>query len=111
MKFFIPKTTPAQAERLYTEMFESIKDQLRWTITPRRIYSLKYTHDKKACSAEVGTLERQGYRYIIQAIFESNHYVVFTQAPDGGQGIKILINKDEVTSIEDFISTEAIVAA
>lgn len=102
MEFFIPETKPSQTEAVYTGMMEALKEQLRWPITPRRIFKLKYIHDKKPWQAEVGQLERQGNRYQILAIFESNCYIVFTRDTDGSHGVTILVNKDEVTDIEDF---------
>src|SRR5882672_1521269 len=104
MEFFIPQTPNGEsAEVAYAGIVDSLKDQLRWTITPRRIFGLKYVHDKKTCSVKVGQLGGQGDRYMILAIFESNHYIVYTRgAASGGTGTTILVNKDEVTSIEDF---------
>lgn len=89
-------------EAVYAGITDSLKEQLRWPITPRRIRSLDYIHDKKRCRVEVGQLESQENRYRILAIFESNHYIVFTRADDGGHGVTILVNKDEVTAVEDF---------
>ena len=87
---------------MYDGMAVALKDQLRTTITDRRIFSLRYTHDKKKRQLQVGQLEQQEKRYEVMAIFESSPYIVFTQAKGGDHGITILVNKDEVTDIEDF---------
>lgn len=102
MNFFIPQTKVEAAEALYASMADQLKDQMRWPITPRRIFALKYTHDKKVCTAKVGQTAGQGDRYIVMAIFESTHYIVFTHGLTGGVGTTILVNKDEITAIEDF---------
>lgn len=102
MKFFIPRTKPREYEETYREITKQLKDQLRMPIAERRIFSVHYTHDKKKWCAEVGQLEEQEGRYEIVAIFESKPFIVFTRSEAGGQGVTILVNKDEITSIEEF---------
>lgn len=101
MQFFIPHTKKAESEELYNGITEVLKDQLRVQITNRKIFSISYTHEKKDWYAEVGQLEQKG-RYEIVAIFEASPYIVFTQTKSGDRGITLLINKDEVTEIQDF---------
>jgi hypothetical protein len=101
MKFFVPQIKPHEAETAYASMRDVVKDQLRWSITERRIFGLKYTHDKKPVSIAVGELDGQSNRYTILAIFESGLYIAYAKAPNGA-GVTMLINKDEVTEVEEF---------
>ena len=101
-KFFIPQARPSETEAVYAHVKDVLKDQLRWPIGDRRIYGLKYTHDKKHLSVHVGELEAQSNRYTILAIYDSTLYIVYTRAANGGPGVTILINKDEVTEVIDF---------
>ncbi len=102
MKFFVPGATTSSYEAAYQGILASVKDQLRIPIAGRRIYNIKYIHDKKRCRAEVGGLDPQQGRYQVVAIFESKPHIIFTRAEDGGQGLTILVNSDEITEIEDF---------
>jgi hypothetical protein len=103
MKFFVPQSKRGQSEPSYQNLFDLLKDQLRMPLTPRRIFSIDYTHDKKQWHAEVGKLEQQERRYEILAIFESaGVYIIVTQAKNGNPGVKILVSKDEVTDVKDF---------
>ncbi len=102
LAFFVPQTKAGQAEAVYNDLAAQVKSQLRWAITERRIFSLAYTHDKKARSIAVGQQERQEHHYEVAAIFESNVFVAVTRGPKGGLGVMMLINKDEVTSVVDF---------
>ncbi len=83
-------------------MIDFLQEQLHWKITDRRIFRLGYIHDKKAYTAEVGQLEPLEHCYEIQAIFESNAYLVFTKAKSGGSGVTILVNRDEAQSVVEF---------
>jgi ABC-type phosphate/phosphonate transport system substrate-binding protein len=102
MKFFIPDTKPADTQEAYQGIAKLLKEQLRMPITDRRIYSLSYTHDKRKWRAVVGEREEQEDRYDIVAIFEAKPYIVFTRAQNGGQGLTIMVNPDEITAIEYF---------
>ncbi len=102
MKFFIPNTKKAEHEAVYTDLAATLKDQLRITITNRKIFSISYTHDKREWYAEVGKLDQMGKKNEIVAIFEANPYIVFTKTKDGSRGITILVSKDEVHDVKDF---------
>ena len=104
MKFFLPSTRGAQAEIAYAEIVELMRKQLRWPITPRRIRSLEYTHDKRKYALEVGELDGQEGRYIVTAILESSQYIAYTRSPSGEPGVIILVSPDDVTLVEDFES-------
>lgn len=101
MKFFVPQAKPAEYEASYAAITKIVSEQLKTPITPRRIFSLDYVHDKKKCRLEVGNLDLQG-RYEIIAIFESKPYIIYTRTHSGQGGITILVNGDEITTVEDF---------
>jgi hypothetical protein len=102
MRFFIPHTSKAEAEGAYSDIVASLKSQFRLPIHERRILSLSYTNSKKRWHAKVGQLEQQEQRYEILAIFESKSFIIFTRSTSGDPGPIILVDKDEVTAVEDF---------
>lgn len=102
MKFFIPNTKAADVEETYKAMADSLKSQFRLPILERRIFSLNYTNSKHKWRAEVGKLEEQEDRYEILAIFESKSYIVYARSKTTNDGLTIMVDKDEVTAIEDF---------
>ncbi|MDP4038419.1 MAG: hypothetical protein Q8P54_00400 [bacterium] len=102
MQFFIPHTPKTNQLATYQSIIDAIKYQLGCKITDRKIYSLRYTHDKKDYSAIVGQLEQIENRYKVLAIIEANLYVVFARAVRTHDILTILVNKDEVHTIEDF---------
>lgn len=101
-EFFVPHIPDAKAAAIHQGIAALVKDQLRLTMTTRRIYSLKYIQNKKRHTAVVGQIEEHERRYDILAIYEGPTYVVYTRATDGGAGLTILVNKDEIISVEDF---------
>jgi hypothetical protein len=102
LKCFIPQVPRTKYEETYEEIAKSVKEQMRTSITPRRIYSLDYVHDKKRCHAEVGMVDPQQGRYEVVAIFESKPYIVYTRSANGSHGLTILVSGDEITTIKDF---------
>ena len=102
MKFFIPELEPTQYEEAYRNMRDAVHDQMRTTITERRIRSISYLHDKKRYVATVGETMPKQDRFEVMAIYESKPYVIFTRTKSGGQGVTILVNQDEITDIEEF---------
>lgn len=104
MQFFIPQVSRLDAPGVYRGIADLLKSQLRLPILERQIYSLSYTNSKKKWFAQVGELEQNEHRYEIVAIFESKQYIVYTRAKTGGAGPIILVDKAEVTAVEDFES-------
>lgn len=102
MQFFIPQAKKAEYEVQYQAIIDALKDQFRWTINDRKIFSLSYLHDKKDYTVEVGRLEPLENRYETVAILESSTYLVFTRTKSGAPGVTILVNKDEAQSVVDF---------
>jgi len=104
MQFFVPNVKKLEAEIAYQGVIKGLESQFRLPILEHRIFSLSYTNSKKRWYAEVGQLEEQENRYEIVAIFESKQFIVFTHTPDGKPGPIILVDKDEVTKVEDFVT-------
>ena len=102
MKFFIPHTPAAEADATYQKLAQLLRLQFRLPIVERRIFNLTYTNSKKEWFAEVGELEEQNGEYEIVAIFESKTYIIFTRAADGRDGVTIMVDKAEVTDVEEF---------
>ncbi|MDB5178604.1 MAG: hypothetical protein JWN01_547 [Patescibacteria group bacterium] len=102
MRFFLPHTGKGEAEAAYQEIKKSLSSQFRLPLLESRIFSLSYTNSKKKWYAEVGQLEEQEGQYEILAIFESKQYIVFTRTKQGGAGPIIVVDKAEVTDIENF---------
>jgi hypothetical protein len=102
MRFFIPHAKTSQAEAAYQAIASSLKSQFRLPIDERRIFSLTYVNSKKRWRAEVGKLEENEREYEILAIFESKQYIIFTRTKAGTAGPIILVDKQEVTAIEEF---------
>lgn len=102
MRFFIPSTKKSEIDLVYQGMVDFLKDQLRVVISDRKIFSITYIHDKKEILAQVGQLDQKGGRYEIMAIFESNPYIIYTQGKDGGNGVTILVDKNEIAAVKDF---------
>ena len=102
MNFFVPGTPGAQAEVAYQLLIESAKEQLRTTITPKRIHSLSYVHDKHRLRVTVGDQHPEHHRFKVLAILESQPHIVMTQDPDGKPGPTIMVTTAEITAITEF---------
>jgi hypothetical protein len=102
MQFFIPNTKSHEAEDVYKSLADSLKSQFRLPILERRIFSLNYLNSKRRWRAEVGQMEEQEDRYEILAIFESKSYIVYARSKTTNDGLTIMVDKSEVTAIEDF---------
>ncbi|QQR52560.1 hypothetical protein IPG36_00280 [bacterium] len=102
MRFFIPHTSPVQEEEVYAGIKKALLSQFRLPIVDRRIQSLSYFNSKRHWHAQVGQMEQQERRYDVWAIFESKQYIVFTRTPLGAAGPIILVDKTEVTAVQDF---------
>jgi len=102
MQFFLPHVATLEAETAYQGIIKGLESQFRLPILDHRIFSLSYTNSKKKWYAEIGELEEQENRYQVVAILESKQFIVFTHTPDGKPGPIILVDKDEVTEVEDF---------
>jgi hypothetical protein len=81
---------------------KTAREQLRTAITPKRIRSLKYVHDKRIVAIEVGAAHPAHPRYTILAIFESQPHIVVTQASTGQPGPTIIVASNEITELTEF---------
>lgn len=102
VKYFIPQTKPRDHEAVYQAMVAAVGDQLKAVVGDRKIFSISYIREKKLCYAEVGQMDQQEGRYQVMAILESSPYIVYTRAKNGTPGVMVLVNKDDVTDIQDF---------
>lgn len=103
VKYFIPQTKKRDHADTYDAMVTAVGDQLKATVGQRRIFSISYVREKKLCYAEVGQMDQQEGRYTVMAILESNPYIVYTRAKNGEPGVMVLVSKDDVTDIQDFL--------
>jgi hypothetical protein len=111
MKFFLPHTSRGEADATYRKMARALAMQFRLTLVERRIYSISYRNSNKARKLEVGKIEQEHGIYEVMAIFESKTYIVLTRAPDGSDGVTIMVGKQEVEEIEEFDAAPVPVAA
>jgi hypothetical protein len=102
MKFFVPGVSSARTEATYQELFEAAKSQLRTSITPKRIFSLRYIHDKRTRVVTVGETHPEYHRYRILAILESQPHIVLTQDRGGKAGPTFMVNTTEITEVVEF---------
>jgi hypothetical protein len=102
MKFFIPGIPTQQAETTYRSLYDTAKEQLRTPITEKRIFSLRYIHDKRPVSVVVGESHPHHPRYLILAILESQPHIVMTQSKDGKHGPTIMVANTEITDVVEF---------
>jgi hypothetical protein len=102
VKFFMPQIATAQYPEVYEAIANSVKEQLRLKIEPKKIFRLEYVHDKHRLVAEVGMPDPQEGRYEVFAIFEAKPFIVFTRKNDGGDGLTMLVANDEITNVEYF---------
>jgi hypothetical protein len=102
MKFFVPQAKPSEYNQVYQGICDSVKDQLGWKLSPRRIASLRHLQHKTELQFEVGQLAPPENYYQVLAILESNAYIIYTRSSDGRSGTTILIDKAEVLAVTDF---------
>jgi hypothetical protein len=101
-QFFLPNTAKSNAELAYQELKRSLVDQFRFPIQERRLFKLSYTNSKRNWHVEVGMSKPQESQYIVFAIFEASVYIVVNRTPSGGAGPIVLVDKAEVTAVEEF---------
>ena len=100
MEFFVPNIDDAsKAEKFYQGVKKFSEDTLGWSISNRRIFSLRYRHDGTEILAQVGEKDIDGE--IVIAIFDaSQSYVICTPNRGGLRGDPILAGKDRVSDID-----------
>ena len=102
MQFHLPQYEADSTEQAYQSIRKSLVSQFRMPIEERRVFALNYLNSKRRWRAEVGALEQQEHQYQILAIFESKQFIVYTRSKQGFSGPIILVDKAEVTLVEDF---------
>jgi len=102
MKFFIPgQSDETKAEELYKGIKMFAKDNVRWDISDRRIFSLDFRDQGKPCHVEVGK-RHPITGEIVVAILDSNCYLVCTPNRGVARGMPLLVGKQEVSWVVDF---------
>ena len=76
-----------------------------WSITERKIFSIRYVHNGKEYYAEVGKIERAVGEEVF-AILESNTYLICTPSRGVFRGIPLLVGEQETISVVDFEDDE-----
>ena len=102
MKFFVPEIPNSHAELAYKSLADSAKSQMRIAITPKRIYGLRYVHDRRPVRVVVGGSHPEHPGYMILAILESQPHIVMAQSLRGGSDLTILVNTAEITEVTEF---------
>jgi hypothetical protein len=107
MKFFIPhETSAANGEERYAGIAKQLASQLGLVLEDERIYRVSYQRGKKKYRAEVGKNEEHEDHYQVVAIYKTPRlYIIFTQTPEGGTGVSILVDKEEVLEVENFAAS------
>ncbi len=109
MKFFIPHAKSGTQEALYGELAKQLKSQLGILLEEQRIFKVTYQRGKRKYAAEVGKFEEHEDHYEIIAIYKTPRlYIVATRTKDGEPGVSILVDKDEVLTVEDFADSAAV---
>jgi hypothetical protein len=102
MQFFLPHTAD---EALALETFESIRkyaeETTGWTVSSRKIFSLRYHHESTDHYAEVGKNDPSSGEEII-AILHSNTFLICTRNRGVLRGLPIQVGENEVYEATDF---------
>jgi hypothetical protein len=102
MKFFLPHIAD---EAMALETFESIRkfveETTGWTVSSRKVVSLRYYHEPMDHYAEVGKNDPSIGEEII-AILHSNTFLICTRNRGVLRGLPILVGENEVYEATDF---------
>ncbi len=102
MQFFLPHTAD---EALALETFESIRkyaeETTGWTVSSRKIFSLRYHHEPTDHYAEVGKNDPSIGEEII-AILHSYTFLICTRNRGVLRGLPIQVGENEVYEATDF---------
>jgi len=103
MKFFIPHAaTRDQGEIVYQSIKKFASQQMAWEISDRRIMFMKYSHDSKEYTVEVGEKEKRTGEEVIAILESTGSYLVCTENRGVVRGEPIMIGKHEVSLVNDF---------
>jgi len=105
MRFFIPAAEDeAQAESVYGSIREFLGTELGAAFDERRVFSLRYVHDGKEYSAEVGKTHALNGEPVVAILHEPERrlYHVCTTNRGVARGGSILVGEHSVKACEDF---------
>ena len=105
MKFFVPHSIGAEAERIYQQIKFQLKTDAQYPVTDRRIFQIRYLNRQgDEYGYKVGTLCGTNGEEVI-AIFETFVYVICTSNRGVRHGtLPLVVGKNETKLVEDFES-------
>jgi len=108
MKFFIPHTLGAEAERIYQTIKFQLKTDAQYPVSDRRIFQIRYLNKQgDEYGYKVGTLCGTNGEEVM-AIFETFVYVVCTTNHGVRRGtMPLVVGKNETKVVEDFESASS----
>ena len=105
MKFFIPEAKDAaEAEAVYEGLRKFNAEQMSATLSARRIYSVRGTHNAKRFTATVGQSFERLQEPVIAILFDEGRKLYFICTPNRGvlRGEPYLSGSNEIDLSEDF---------
>ncbi len=107
MRFFIPYTQNTEEEQsVYTAIKQLLRNVAQAEFSKRRIFSLRYTHDRKKYYAEVGRAHTLNGEPVIAILYEPARQLYHVCTPTRGvvRGWSILVGEGTVQEAVDFES-------
>lgn len=105
MKFFLPAASTAeQAEQILAGIKKWLGGDGVTEFSDRRIWSLSWHHNSKACYAEVGKITDFNGETVVAIIYDPSRCLYHVCTPNRGVrgGDAILAGEDWQTSVQDF---------
>jgi hypothetical protein len=102
VEFFVPDaSTPEQAEDVWNATRKFAGEKMAREIGTRRIFRLRYIHNGKAMTAEVGQPEPLTGEPVL-IILDSNPYLVCTPSRGVLRGTPVPVGRHAVSEAVDF---------
>lgn len=102
MKFFVPEaSTPEQAEEVWNATRRFAGETMAREIGTQRIFRLRYVHNAKSLTAEVGQPEPLTGEPVL-VILDSNPYLVCTPNRGVVRGTPVLVGRQAVRDVVEF---------
>jgi hypothetical protein len=105
MKFFIPSAEdPTAAEKVYDAIVKFNCEQLKATISPKRIYKLDFAHEGRSFTATVGEVFPRLRETVVAILFDTTKkcYLICTAHRGVARGEPYLSGHEEMRDIEYF---------
>lgn len=103
MKFFVPHSIGAEAERIYQQIKFQLKTDAQYPVSDRRIFQIRYLNKQgDEYGYKVGTLNGTNGEEVM-AIFESFVYLICTANRGIRRGtMPLVVGKNETKMVEEF---------